>query len=238
MPLNESRGGEPRERWPREFDIQGVPRDNRLRERLLREYQEYGVQTMPVEHLPINKFVTDVSDPATSARPDTKNIKPYNPNDPKNEFPKMLYSEEFDEAIERRRAQIAQHNRTLRDPLQCRQLPDRVRLTKVVASKAEEREYLAKGYGLKPPPPLDVDEFASIDSAFLSESERKAKAALGIKEVPDVAAKPTLTIEMIISLNGMSKDDLVRTAKEEYGVSLAPEATKLDILKAIEAAAR
>lgn len=185
---------------------------------------------MSVEQFPINGVIVDVTSPQFNVRRDTDNVKPYKYE----EFPKMLYSEAFDPAVERRRAQIAAHNRTLRDPLQCRQIPDRVRLTKVVGNRSEEASFVAQGYTTSPPAPLDIDEFAAIDTAFLSESERKQRESLGLKG----DAKPALSVETIIALNLLSKDELGKRAKDEYGISVAPDATKIQIITAIQESAK
>ena len=98
MPLNESSRKAPRERWPLEFDLTGVPRDTRTRKHLLAEkHQEesmaqtqqsvHGVRTITENHFTVDQpstdvFITDINNPPR---------KPYNPHDPKNEFPKMVY---------------------------------------------------------------------------------------------------------------------------------------------------
>ena len=98
MPLNEASRKAPRERWPLEFDLTGVPRDTRTRKNLLAEkHQEesmaqtqqsvHGVRTITENHFTVDQpsndvFITDINNPPR---------KPYNPRDPQNEFPKMLY---------------------------------------------------------------------------------------------------------------------------------------------------
>ena len=98
MPLNESSRKAPRERWPLEFDLTGVPRDTRTRKNLLAEkHQEesmaqtqqsvHGVRTITENHFTVDQpstdvFITDINNPPRKA---------YNSRDPQNEFPKMLY---------------------------------------------------------------------------------------------------------------------------------------------------
>ena len=98
MPLNEASRKAPRERWPLEFDLTGVPRDTRTRKTLLAEkHQEesmaqtqqsvHGVRTITENHFTVDQpstdvFITDINNPPR---------KPYNPHDPKNQYPKMLY---------------------------------------------------------------------------------------------------------------------------------------------------
>ena len=66
------------------------------------------------------------------------------------EYPKMVYSKDFDPALDKRIREITQHNATLRDPMQCREVPARVRLTRIVGNKREESEALKDGWMLKP----------------------------------------------------------------------------------------
>ena len=98
MPLNEASRKAPRERWPLEFDLTGVPRDTRTRKNLLAEkHQEesmaqtqqsvHGVRTITENHFTVDQpsndvFITDINNPPRKA---------YNPHDPKNQYPKMLY---------------------------------------------------------------------------------------------------------------------------------------------------
>ena len=98
MPLNEASRKAPRERWPLEFDLTGVPRDTRTRKNLLAEkHQEesmaqtqqsvHGVRTITENHFTVDQpsndiFITDINNPPRKA---------YNPRDPQNQNPKMLY---------------------------------------------------------------------------------------------------------------------------------------------------
>jgi hypothetical protein len=95
MPLNES-SRKRRERWPLEFDLTGVPRDTATRQQLLE--QQHNLETTAEEPMspvtPVrNSFtvdkptveITDINNPPH---------KNYNPHDPKNEYPKMLYHHE------------------------------------------------------------------------------------------------------------------------------------------------
>ena len=98
MPLNEASRKAPRERWPLAFDLTGVPRDTRTRKNLLAEkHQEesmaqtqqsvHGVRTITENHFTVDQpsndiFITDINNPPRKA---------YNPRDPQNQYPKMLY---------------------------------------------------------------------------------------------------------------------------------------------------
>lgn len=92
MPLNLASRKAPRERWPLEFDLAGVPRDTATRKNLLetRKQEESmapAVRTITENHFTVDQpssdiFITDINNPPK---------RPYNPRDPANEFPKMLY---------------------------------------------------------------------------------------------------------------------------------------------------
>jgi hypothetical protein len=95
MPLNEASRKAPRERWPLEFDLTGVPRDTRTRKNLLaQKHQEesmapaaQSVRTITENHFTVDQpstdvFITDINNPPKKA---------YNPRDPQNEFPKLVY---------------------------------------------------------------------------------------------------------------------------------------------------
>ena len=98
MPLNEASRKAPRERWPLEFDLTGVPRDTRTRKTLLAQKHEeesmaqtqqsvHGVRTITENHFTVDQpsndvFITDINNPPRKA---------YNPRDPQNQYPKMLY---------------------------------------------------------------------------------------------------------------------------------------------------
>jgi hypothetical protein len=88
MPLNESTR-KTRERWPASFDIEGVPRDTATRqkhlEQKLQEESMNKVTNSFTVDKPAGPPITDINNP-----PHVN----YNPHDPKNEFPKMLYHHE------------------------------------------------------------------------------------------------------------------------------------------------
>lgn len=159
MSLNESTTHEPREKWPKSFDIEGVPRDNKIREALMREYQELGEQTMSINH-----FTTgNIFDPSA------KLTVPY----VHQEYPKILYSAEYDPAVDKLRARIAAHNKTLRDPLNCRELPERKRLTRQVAGPEEETAAKAAGYAERPFPAEPVVEDDPFTQAFIQDAHEE-----------------------------------------------------------------
>jgi len=95
MPLNESTRKAPRERWPLAFDLEGVPRDTETRKQLL-ESQNLAIESeesmSPVtptrNSFTVDKPTVEITDINNPPR------KNYNPHDPANEFPKMLYHHE------------------------------------------------------------------------------------------------------------------------------------------------
>jgi hypothetical protein len=142
MSLRESSTHQPREKWPLKFDLEGTPRDRKEREILLREYkelQESGEEMAPQNNFnPMNDNVFDLG----------QKVKvPY----AHQEYPKMLHSTDYDPAVDKRIKEIAMHNATLRDPMQCRVLPERSRLFKIVQNEREEKAALKEGWMLRPP---------------------------------------------------------------------------------------
>ncbi len=90
MPINES-SRKTRERWPLEFDLTGVPRDNAIRQGLvLRRQNETEDDPMTVT----NSFAVD--QPSVPEISDINNPprKNYNPHAPENQFPKVVYHHE------------------------------------------------------------------------------------------------------------------------------------------------
>lgn len=84
MPLNEATR-KTRERWPASFDIEGIPRDTQIRTALLQQRiqeEKMRVTNSFTVDKPAGPVVTDINNP-----PHVN----YNPFDPKNEFPKMVY---------------------------------------------------------------------------------------------------------------------------------------------------
>lgn len=96
MPLNEASRKAPRERWPLEFDLEGVPRDTATRKQLI-EQQQRTLEAPEEDMSPVtatrNSFTVDKPEVAIT---DINNPprKPYSPSDPKNEYPKMVYHHE------------------------------------------------------------------------------------------------------------------------------------------------
>ena len=96
LPLNESTRKAPRERWPLAYELEGIPREER--QRLLDEHRaQQELESQEKSMTPVtpvrNSFtvdkptveITDINNPPH---------KNYNPYDPKNQYPKMLYHHE------------------------------------------------------------------------------------------------------------------------------------------------
>jgi hypothetical protein len=136
--FREPRAGRTRERWPLDFDLSGIERDTQVRNQKKQELE------MPVP-LVTNRFVSgkvvDINNPQRA---------PYNPFDPKNEFPKMLYH-----PTEKHPAWVAEHKRlTLYNALHPEKpelLPTVPAKNIIVKSKEEESAKLRAGWSLKPP---------------------------------------------------------------------------------------
>src|ERR1700690_4125526 len=100
MSFKESAKSKSREKWPLEFDLEGISRDRAERERRIiqKEFEEQGEQEMPQNHF--SNMNDNVFDPSAKVK------MPY----VHQEYPKMVYSEQFDPAVEKRRREITAHN--------------------------------------------------------------------------------------------------------------------------------
>ena len=113
MPLNEASSKPRRQRWPLQFDLEGVPRDTATRKELLKKMKEGTMQP--------NSFLSDrnareaaaAANPLAALSPEQKAnlldqllrdaptgreidlskpvIVPFNPRDPKHAFPRMVF---------------------------------------------------------------------------------------------------------------------------------------------------
>lgn len=156
MPLNEASRKAPRERWPLEFDLTGVPRDTRTRKQLLEQKQileQTPEEPMSPVHTVRNSFtvdqpqqgaaITDINNP-----PQTR----YNPHDPKNEFPKMLY-----------------HHGTGR--------------VLIVANAKEEKAALKRDFQLKPSSDYDYYKISRAGIAAKASTEPKREEEMSAEEL-------------------------------------------------------
>ena len=165
MPLNEANRPQRRERWPLEFDLTGVPRDAATRQQLL-EQQQILEQTpedtdlMNSEIKPVqNSFAVDKPEVVITDinNPPRRN---YNPFDPANEFPKMLYHHEMGRVLK-------------------------------VASAAEQKAALKRGFELKPSPTHDYSRVsrAGIAPALTQVEKREEEMSAAELAALDEADK-------------------------------------------------
>jgi hypothetical protein len=135
------------------------------------------------------------------------------------EYPKMMYHPVHrDPRIEEQRLSVRRRNEA-NPNLAPLDLPAPEPLKMKVQTKEEEASAREAGF-VKSPPVIKTDETGAVKLDPLA-------ASLG---------KPSmsLTVEEIVALNTMGKDELVKVAKESYGVELAPDATKIQIITAIQ----
>ena len=156
MPLNEASRKAPRERWPLEFDLTGVPRDTAHPQAAFRTETDsrtdsrgtyvtraHRPQQLHRRSAPATAAITDINNP-----PQTR----YNPHDPKNEFPKMLY-----------------HHGTGR--------------VLVVANAKEEKAALKRDFQLKPSPDHDYSKVSRAGIAAKASTEPKREEEMSAEEL-------------------------------------------------------
>ena len=148
----------------------------------------------------------------------------YNLNDPKNRYPQLLYHPTLkDQRIEDQRLGVRRRNEA-NPTLAPMDIPPSQCLMIKVANHAEKQAALAEGYVEKAPPPQHM-----IDNN--SPLELIGRAAVNPLEVKEPV---TLSVETIIKLNMLPKDQLVKEAGEVYGVIVPDEMSKVDIITAIQ----
>jgi hypothetical protein len=131
----------PRETWPVEMDLAGVERNTTIRKAIKPQLEESMSRSLSTNSFVGEKSI-DLNKPPHVA---------YNPYDPKNEYPKMLYHQtkkDHNWMAEHRR--IMQHNSL--HPEKPEILPTVPPANIVVKSRQEEEMKLTQGYQLKPPP--------------------------------------------------------------------------------------
>src|ERR1700683_346457 len=148
----------------------------------------------------------------------------YNLNDPKNRYPQLLYHPTLkDQRIEDQRLGVRRRNEA-NPTLSPMDIPSSQCLMMKVANHAEKQAALAEGYVEKAPPPQHM-----IDNK--PHLELIGRAAVNPLEVKEPV---TLSVETIIKLNMLPKDQLVKEAGEVYGVIVPDEMSKVDIITAIQ----
>jgi hypothetical protein len=137
-------------------------------------------------------------------------------------FPQMLYHPTMkDESIEQRRLGIRRRNEA-NPHLAPMDIPPSEPLTIKVADEAAKKLALADGYVELPPTRQLIDAKSPLE-------------VIGRAEInPLLGTRTTLSVSDIIKLNLMPKEDLLKEAREIYGLTVADEASKVEIITAIQ----
>jgi len=137
-------------------------------------------------------------------------------------FPQMLYHPTMkDESIEQRRLGIRRRNEA-NPHLAPMDIPPSEPLTIKVADEAAKKLALADGYVENPPTRQLIDAKSPLE-------------VIGRAEInPLLATRTTLSVSDIIKLNLMPKEDLLKEAREIHGLTVADEASKVEIITAIQ----
>ncbi len=137
-------------------------------------------------------------------------------------FPTMLYHPtKKDQHIEEVRLGIRRRNEA-NPNLAAMDVPSSEPLTIKVGNEEEKRLALAQGFVERAPDKQAIDANSPLD-------------VIGRATVNPLTAaeQPHLSVETIIKLNQMPKDELVKHAREVYGVTCPEDASKVDIINAI-----
>jgi hypothetical protein len=162
MPINEASGKPRRERWPAQFDIEGVPRDTATRQQLLDQIQQQQTQQSNAEFEDFMSPVTptrnhfSVDGPTTDGpvitdinNPPKKN---YNPRAAENEFPKMLYHHESGRVLK-------------------------------VENEKEQKAAIKRGFELKPSQDFDYGKINRAGIAAKASTEPKREDEMSAEEL-------------------------------------------------------
>jgi hypothetical protein len=87
MPLHEAKSKNSRESFPLAFDLEGVPRERATRELLMQQERQKQNEDHSMNS-PENHFAVDQMQEFDPNKPPQR---PYNPHDPKNQFPRIVY---------------------------------------------------------------------------------------------------------------------------------------------------
>jgi hypothetical protein len=142
-------------------------------------------------------------------------------------YPQLMYhATEKDQTNEAKRLGIRRRNES-NPNLAPMDIPDSLPLTRKVANMEEKTAAMAEGFVEAPPAPRRmIDEHSPLETI--------GSAPINPLQVPI----PALSVETIIKLNQMPKDELVEHAREVYGVDLPDEASKIEIITAIQKGAQ
>jgi hypothetical protein len=146
-----------RQRWPLEFDLLGIERNSQVRKEY-KQQQEIFMPQQPSNNRFVSGATVDINKPPR---------EPYNPNDPKNHYPKMLYHPtKKNEAEEKEFKRVTLYNSL--HPEKPELLPSVGPKFILVHSKQEEQKRLDEGYQSRPPAiPPQSEEEAEADGETL-----------------------------------------------------------------------
>jgi len=147
-----------REKWPLEFDLSGVERNSEVRQQL--KQQEQLMPQAPSNNRFVSGASIDINRPPQA---------PYNPNDPKNKYPKMLYHPtKKDQNWSREHQRIELHNKL--HPERPEILPEVPAAFIVVKNHDEEAKAMKDGFGARAPhvEPETEDFDADMDKGLCS----------------------------------------------------------------------
>lgn len=140
-------------------------------------------------------------------------------------FPQLLYhASDKDPRIEEQRLGLRRRNEA-NPNLAPMDIPPSEPLTVKVANEEEKKRALAMGFVETAPSKQKIDSKSPLELIGREESN----PLLGQESEP-----AGLSVEAIIKLNALPKDELLRQARDVYGISIDEEASKIEIISAIQ----
>lgn len=150
-------------------------------------------------------------------------------------FPQLLYhATEKDPRNEERRLGVRRRNEA-NPTLAPMDIPDSEPLTVKVANEAEKREKMGLGFVEQAPARQMIDGNSPLEA--IGRAAHNPLTAASPEFTANTQA-PVLSVEMILKLNSMPKDELVKHVLEVYGVEAPDEASKVEIITAVQNASR
>jgi hypothetical protein len=138
------------------------------------------------------------------------------------EYPKLMYhASEKDQIVEAKRLGLRRRNEA-NPNLAPMDIPPSEPVIRKVKDARDEAQALREGFTAVPLNRQMIDGNSPLEVIG---------SAL---QNPLTVPAPTLPIETILELNSMPKAELVKRASQEYGIVLPDEATKVDIISAIQ----
>lgn len=158
-----------RETWPLEMDLTGVERDTAIRKAVKPQLEESMSRSLSTNSF-IGEKSIDINKPPMAT---------YNPYDPKNEYPKMLYHQtKKDPNWLAEHKRISLHNSL--HPEKPELLPTVPPLNIIVKNREEQESKMAQGFQLKPPPVQEESEEPMCSRGCGSATHRGACKAVPV----------------------------------------------------------